>query len=135
MMAHAADCPSSTPANDEWWQTHVAGQTITYGQWEISYNPPPIPYRGCDWQYCHKDFDGAEDACDNRHGAEPSLVACLDAIDDYEEERFDEHGCEHGCPYGLLTMAEQCLKHDRCVHREHVRASIAVRAQLTKAAS
>jgi hypothetical protein len=105
---------------------------IRYGNWEIAYNPPPIPTRAFDWQYSHKDFDGAEDACDNRHGAEPTLGAVFDTIDDYEEERFDDHGCQHGCPYGNLHMAADCLKHDRCVHRDDVRARAKVRADHSK---
>jgi hypothetical protein len=124
-----------TLANDNlhWWKAHLLSQTVAYGNWTIAYNPPPIPVRSCDWQYCHNDFDGAEDACDNRHGSAPTLAECLNEIDDYEEERFDECGCEHGCPYGLLQMASACLKHDRCVHRDEVRSRDAVRDALRAA--
>lgn len=105
-------------------------EAIRYSNWEISYYQPPIPFRGFDWQFSHKDFDGAPDACDDRYGHAATLVACLDEIDDREDERFDEHGCTHGCPYGLLQMASACLKADRCVHRDDVHSREAFRATL-----
>ena len=101
---------------------------MRYGNWEISYNPPPIPFRGFDWQFSHKDFDGAEDACDDRHGAASSLEAALDWIDDWEEERFDEHGCQHGCPLALPDvncLAIECKHRTELRHREATRAAIA----------
>ena len=59
---------------------------ITYRDFEISYDPPPIPARNCDWSYSHKDFDGPED---NRYGHAPSLEAAKAAIDDWWDDHFD----------------------------------------------
>ena len=44
-----------------------------YRGFTIEYNPPPIPVRCCDWQFWHDDYDGAEDANDNRCGSAASL--------------------------------------------------------------
>lgn len=54
-----------------------------YGKWWIIFDPPPIPYRGADWQFWHDDYDGPEDS---RHGHAPSLEACLAEIDEREAE-------------------------------------------------
>lgn len=32
--------------------------TSTYRGWTVSYDPPPIPYRGADWRAVHPDSDG-----------------------------------------------------------------------------
>ncbi len=50
----------------------------TYRDFIINYDPPPIPVRCCDWQFWHKDFDGApnnpgEGPGDNRCGSAGSL--------------------------------------------------------------
>lgn len=29
------------------------------GKWFITYDPPPIPIRICDWHFVHEDYDGA----------------------------------------------------------------------------
>lgn len=107
----------ATTANDnrEWWQVHIPGQTIAYGDWQISYNPPPIPVRNCDWQYCHKDFDGAEDACDDRYGSSGSLMSAMIRIDDLEDEAWDEKGCSE-C--SLCSSPSGCLKAGPCRWRD-----------------
>ena len=56
-----------------------------YRGYEITYDPPPIPSRDCDWSYVHKDYDGTEDANDNRAGHARSWDACLDEIDALED--------------------------------------------------
>ena len=57
-----------------------------YRGYSISYDPPPVPGRQFDWQYVHKDYDGAEDAGDNRAGSAASWDACLSEIDDLEDD-------------------------------------------------
>lgn len=137
-MAHAADCPHfetrfpwecgcQKAANDEWYQAHIPGQEVSYGNWLISYNPPPIPARNCDWQFCHKDFDGAEDACDDRYGSAASLLAAMSDIDDREADRFDERGCEE-CS---LATPTSCLKARSCAYLDDE----ALRRRLFDAAS
>jgi hypothetical protein len=32
---------------------------VSYRDWRITYDPPPIPVRNCDWQFWHDDYDGA----------------------------------------------------------------------------
>jgi hypothetical protein len=32
---------------------------IAYRGWSISYDPPPIGARNCDWQFSHPDFDAS----------------------------------------------------------------------------
>ena len=47
-----------------------------------------VPYvAGNDWSYVHDDYDGADDAHDNRAGTEASLEACKTEID---ERFFDD---------------------------------------------
>jgi hypothetical protein len=50
-----------------------------YHNYHIYYDPPPIPYRGADWHYYHKDYDGPGDS---RHGHCASEQACKDEIDE-----------------------------------------------------
>jgi hypothetical protein len=90
-------------------------QTMKYGDWHIEYDPPPIPTRQFDWHYWHDDYDGAEDACDNRHGSVASLEIAMQEIDDYEGEEFDEKGCSYGCP---MASALDCKAVDYCRHRD-----------------
>jgi hypothetical protein len=51
------------------------------------YDPPPIPFRGCDWTAVFDDYDGAEDShCPMGHGYTEQ-----DAIDDLlMEAEMDE---------------------------------------------
>jgi hypothetical protein len=64
-----------------------------YRDYEITFNPPPIPSRACDWQYTHKDYDGPEDP---RIGHAESLEAAKSDIDDlvidleYKLAEYDE---------------------------------------------
>lgn len=52
----------------------------------ISYDPPPIPIRTMDWHYVHEQYDGAEDAHDNRHGDCANLETCKLEIDELLSE-------------------------------------------------
>jgi hypothetical protein len=92
----------------------IPGQVVKYGNWRISYNPPPIPSRNCDWQFCHKDFDGAEDACDDRYGSAETLLGAMDEIDLRESEAFV---CER-CPAADPSWCMQALP---CEHRDDQR--------------
>lgn len=72
----------------------------TYRDFEISYDPPPIPTRNCDWHWTHKDFDGEEDS---RYGHEASEAACKSAIDDWWEDHFDCH-CSASDPGACMAL-------------------------------
>lgn len=65
-----------------------------YRGYTIAYDPPPIGVRDCDWQFSHKDYDGAPDSGDVRSGAACSLNQAKDCIDDIynvlDEEETDE---------------------------------------------
>lgn len=56
---------------------------VRYGRWMISYEPPPIPTRNCDWQFVHDDYDGPED---RRAGHAASIAQAMAEIDLIEEE-------------------------------------------------
>lgn len=58
----------------------------TYKDFIISYDPPPIPDRTCDWQFVHRDFDGAPDGLDHRCGRAASMEGCKAEIDDLVSE-------------------------------------------------
>lgn len=73
-----------------------------YRDFHIVYSPPPIPYRGSDWQYWHDDYDGAPDAHDNRYGHCASEAECHAEIDEW----YLEQQC--------LSPAEQKSQGDRC---------------------
>jgi hypothetical protein len=57
-----------------------------FGQWTITYDPPPIPIRDCDYRFSHDDFDasyeGEEDGWvgNGLSGTAPSLMAALAEI-------------------------------------------------------
>lgn len=117
-------------ANDQWWQVHLAGQEVSYGNWTIAYNPPPIPARNCDWQFSHNDFDGAEDAGDTRYGTAGSLIDAMFQIDDMEGDAFDCGVCSVADP--SWCMSAQPCKHrfDQMVRRKQLDAA---RAALSRA--
>lgn len=33
-------------------------EPVRHGPWLITYDPPPIPIRTCDWQFVHDAYDG-----------------------------------------------------------------------------
>ena len=64
---------------------------VAYRGWWITYDPPPIPVRTCDWQYWHDDYDGApmygdEGPADNRCGSAASEADARAEIDAWIEE-------------------------------------------------
>lgn len=58
-----------------------------YGAWRITYDPPPIPLRSCDWAFVHDDYDGAPDGHDTRFGHASSLEECKAMIDEIEADQ------------------------------------------------
>lgn len=41
----------------------MSARQTEYRGWVIEYDPKPIPVScGVDWSYCHKDYDGPEEA-------------------------------------------------------------------------
>jgi len=50
-----------------------------YRGYLITYDPPPIPSRACDWAFEHEDYDGPGDS---RFGYAPSLEDAKAQIDD-----------------------------------------------------
>ena len=63
-----------------------AKRTENYRGWVIKYDPPPVPFRNCDWAFVHRDFDGAPDAGDHRYGHAASVVEAKAAIDSLIED-------------------------------------------------
>lgn len=84
-----------------------ADEPETYRDFRIYYEPPPIPVRDCDWHWVHEDYDGAEDANDNRYGHASSLEAAKSAIDEWH---FDRCKCSSSDP--LDCMAWECPNRD-----------------------
>lgn len=65
-----------------------ARESIAYDEikalgYTISYNPPPIPMRSCDYQFAHTDYDGPGDP---RCGCAPCPELALEQIKEIEEE-------------------------------------------------
>lgn len=56
-----------------------------YRGYQINYDPPPIPVRDMDWHYHHEQFDGGEDAKDDRYGHAASPEDCMREIDLIED--------------------------------------------------
>jgi hypothetical protein len=52
-----------------------------YKGFTISYDPPPIPIRSCDWQFSADGFDGAPDSGDKRCGSAGSIKEAMEQID------------------------------------------------------
>lgn len=67
-------------------QAAVAPKADTYRGWTITFDPPPIPVRNCDWQATGPDYDAWQDGdgwCDNGQkafaGTREGLIAEIDA--------------------------------------------------------
>lgn len=73
-------------------ERRIYGDTVIYGDWSIHYDPPPAPWRGLDYTYTHKDYDGAPDSGDKRCGWAGSVAECKADIDEIEAEAADEGG-------------------------------------------
>ena len=54
-----------------------------YKGYLITFDPKPIPFRGCDFDYAHVDFDGPGD---RRCGNAGSVQDCMDLIDELEDD-------------------------------------------------
>ena len=54
-----------------------------YRDFVIQYTPPPVPHRGADWQFVHRDYDGPEDG---RCGFASSLAEVRRQIDELHAE-------------------------------------------------
>lgn len=65
---------------------------LTYRNYRIYYDPPPIPIRDCDWHFVHQDYDGGyydgEGVFegDTRCGHAESIEGCKREIDWLEDE-------------------------------------------------
>lgn len=70
----------------------AAHGVTNYGPWRIYYDPPPIPFRGCDWHWVHDDYDGAPTysddgfSADKRCGSCASFADALNECDEWEDE-------------------------------------------------
>jgi hypothetical protein len=62
----------------------------THRGWLISWDYPPIPVRDFDWSATHPDYDGAEDANDNRHVHAATLEGVIAEIDAWIEENSED---------------------------------------------
>lgn len=62
---------------------------MRYRNYDITYDPKPIPDRSCDYNFCADGYDGAPDSGDRRCGTAPSIEAAKVAIDELEEELYD----------------------------------------------
>lgn len=74
--------------NDNYPRRHhliVENDKRRYGPWEIYYDSTPVAL--IQWLFSHKDYDGAEDANDERCGMGTSLNDCLDQIDEMERAK------------------------------------------------
>ena len=59
--------------------------TSYYKDWEITYNPKPIPDIRHDYDVTHLDYDGPED---DRHFTASTYEEAINLIDEY----IDDHG-------------------------------------------
>lgn len=62
----------------------VSESDSTYGDWTIYSSRPPVP--GVNFEFAHKDYDGAEDAGDNRCGFASTIEDARLQIDALEQE-------------------------------------------------
>ncbi len=62
--------------------------SLEYRDYAIKYDPPPIPDRSHDWNYAHKEYDGAPDSGDHRSGTAPTYDDARAAIDEQLAEQF-----------------------------------------------
>lgn len=58
---------------------------LIYRDFVITYDPPPIPLRNCDWHWTHKEID----LDDNRYGHAGSLADAKADIDAWYDEQDD----------------------------------------------
>lgn len=56
---------------------------VWYGEWRIYHNNAAMG-RSSTFAFCHDDYDGAEDANDNRCGYGASIEDCINEIEELE---------------------------------------------------
>lgn len=78
-------------------ETVRLGVAVKYGDWSITYDPPPIPLRMYDYSFVHKNYDGAPDAYDDRCGQAGSYDEAKRLINEMENEGA---GSEYGSGSG-----------------------------------
>lgn len=67
--------------------TRSRGDFHCYGPWRMAPANWTRPHPGFDWDWWHKDYDGAPDANDHRAGSAANLSACIDAIHEWEDDQ------------------------------------------------
>ena len=60
-----------------------------YGDYIITYDRKPVPTDAFDYDWRHRDYDGAPDSGDRRCGCEASVEDCIASIDEIEAELRD----------------------------------------------
>jgi len=71
----------------------VFGHYTRYGPWRITFDPPPIPSRNCDWHFVHEDYD-AELIDGTWHGSGhsgscASFADALNECDAFEDDHIE----------------------------------------------
>lgn len=84
-----------------------------YRHCTITYDPPPIPYRGADYRWTHLDYDGPGD---RRHGCAASVEAAQAEIDEWYVVYGDE-SAPCGCVWSEGSW-DVCAQH-RTPHSAH----------------
>jgi len=62
---------------------------IWHGKWRIYLSAWNINWTGCEYEFCHDDYDGADDANDNRYGFAVSVKDAKNQIDEMEMDNFE----------------------------------------------
>lgn len=64
----------------------LLGHYTRYGPWKITFDPPPIPVRDCDWHFVHDDFDAELiDGTWHGNGLGGSCGSFADALNECDE--------------------------------------------------
>jgi hypothetical protein len=66
---------------------HRGQHDFTYGPWHIEPANWTRPSSMFDWDWWHKDYDGADDANDHRYGSASSSDECIKQIHAWEDEQ------------------------------------------------
>ena len=59
---------------------------IWHDKWKIYLSTWNRVWTGCDYEFCHDDYDGADDANDHRYGWAKSIEDAKEQIKEYEED-------------------------------------------------
>jgi len=62
---------------------------IWHGKWRIYLSAWNINWTGCEYEFCHDDYDGADDANDNRYGFAKSVEDAKQQINEMEQDNFE----------------------------------------------